>query len=273
MFFLATCGGQIAITSDEIRYCAGGFGIAITLASILVSWQKRSFTWAPLYGSLLLLHPAWWMSLDAGDCGLAMRFLSVCASLTLAAILSCQIFWPHLGRRRFILSLCLVSWAVYLLGWPTDVILSHFWQPDPGGGFAEQTVVSFIAADSNLRLLALALTFVSLVLGLFNRTRRGRSAKGTPTPRRSQQTASQVVCNSELKTHWRSISPLRILASALLLTLIALYVSSSFIAFPPSLAPLFALVWSVVLVIITVRGRFPGWEESEPKRTGSLTVS
>lgn len=258
LLILATCGGQIAITSDQIRYCAGGFGIAITLASILVSWHKRSFSWAPLYGSLLLLHPAWWMGVGSGDCGMAMRFLSIAASLTLAAILICQLFWPDLSRRRFIFSLCLISWAIYFAAVLFDeLVLASF-----DGGIAEQALFSFTWGGMDQRPVAFALSFVCVVQGVFDRMCHKRFFRATPHNAGDDQDIRRFA----VKARSQSRLPLRILAalvSLLLLSWVVLYVSGfGTKSLDNTIAAILALGWSVIFVITAVRARFPGWEES-----------
>ena len=259
LFILATCGGQIAITSDEIKYFAGGFGIAITLASILVSWHKRSFSWAPLYGSLLLLlHPAWWMGVGSGDCGMAMRFLSVDASLTLAAMLICQLFWPDLSNGRFILGLCFISWATYFAG----VLLFELGVASFDGGPAAQALFSFMLGGMDLRPVALALSFICVVQGLSGRMRRRRFSQETMHNVGDDQDNRDLA----LEPHSRSKLPLRILTaliSLLLLSWVVLYVSGfGTKSIDNTIAAILALGWSVILVITAVRARFPGWEES-----------
>jgi len=261
---LATCGGQVAITSDEIRYCAGGFGIGVTLALVLVSWHRRSFAWAPLYVPLLLLHPAWIMSLRAGDCGMGMRFLSVSSSLILAAMLICQIFWPYLSRRRFIFSLCLISWATYFAG----VVLHQFRMGDFYGGVAAQALTSFILGGMHLRSVALALTFVCFFQGLSDRMHHRRSHRSTL----ENAAADKDIRSSEDKLHPRSRLALRIFSSALsllLITWVVLYLGGLVGDWwlPNTIAAVFALGWSVILIIAAVRGKFPGWEsEREGKK-------
>jgi hypothetical protein len=266
VLFFATCWGQIAITSEQIRYCTAGFGIAITLASILVSWHKRSFTWAPLCGFLILLHPAWTMSLEAGDCGLRMRFLSVATSLVMATILTFQIFWPHLvSKRRFLLGLCVISWIAYLTCWPLSSILSHLSLfPTADDGFAAQAVLCFITAENDLLTISLVLTCVCVVQGMLNWTRPQRLPQAQAPGRRSLDNGvvDHITCSSELKPAPLWKSRVRVSSLAILLALIALHGSSLIVTPVIGLSSILALGWSVILLISAVRGKFPGWGES-----------
>lgn len=190
---LATCWGEIAITSGQVAFGAGGFALGISLCLLLLSWHHGRFDWAPLYGAVLLLHPSWWMNVEAGDCGLAMRFLSIMASLTLAAILICQVFLPGLSKRRFLLTLCLVSWAAYLVLWPLDSILSDLWQfPGPNGGVVAQAFLSWAAAVNDLLLISLVLAGMCLIQGIFDWRRRRRLTQPT-LPHRSLPRSERLI--------------------------------------------------------------------------------
>lgn len=259
---LATCWGEIAITSGQVAFGAAGFALGISLCLLLLSWRHGRFDWAPLYGAVLLLHPSWWMNVEAGDCGLAMRFLSIMASLTLAAILICQVFWPGLSRRRFLLTLGLVSWAAYLVLWPLNAILSDLWQfPAPNGGVAAQAFLSWMEAGNDLLTISLALTLASFVQGVFAWTRRLHLPQAAFPGQRSLEHAliDQEQRNSEHEASSQSRSRLRVLCIVVLLALIALYVSSLILRPDIGQSTILAFGWSVILIIAAIRGKFPGW--------------
>ena len=102
------------IISDQVGYYAAAFCIGIVLALIVVTLQQRGYGWAPIYGSLLLLHPAWTMGVMSGDCGLGKRFNSGLVCILLLAVLVCHVFWPGMSKRRFVTRWCAVFWIAYL---------------------------------------------------------------------------------------------------------------------------------------------------------------
>ena len=81
--------------------------------SLILNWRRGDFRWLPVYGVLLLLHPAWTMSVYMGDCGYAKRFMSVAVSVVFVALLLCQIFGPRLRIRWFFLILSAVCWIAF----------------------------------------------------------------------------------------------------------------------------------------------------------------
>src|SRR5205823_4373781 len=103
---------EIAV-SLKIGSCAAGFAVAATFILLFLNWRRRDFRWALLCGALLLVHPAWTMSVYTGDCGYARRFFSVAISVVFAAILLCQIFRPQLHIRWFLLMLSGICWIAY----------------------------------------------------------------------------------------------------------------------------------------------------------------
>lgn len=155
-------------TSIHIGYYAAAFAISLTCALLLLSWHQRNFAWLPLYASLLLLHPAWTIGANTGDCGYAKRFFSIAASIVLVALLVCQIVRPGMSRLRFLLVLSAVCWAAYLPLFLSFVL--HF-PLRPGTGFAGELVQSFVLSSNTLLSVAVTLTLIYLVLWLFNRIR------------------------------------------------------------------------------------------------------
>src|ERR1700680_4888629 len=109
--------------SVYIGYYAAAFCAGVALTVLLLSSRQRSFASLPLYASLLLLHPAWTMDVFSGDCGYAKRFFSVAVSLVFVALLVLQFFWPQFSRWRFLVILCVISWASCLVLFLSDVLL------------------------------------------------------------------------------------------------------------------------------------------------------
>ena len=103
---------EIGISMAVGQYAAA-FAIVATVILLIVNWRRRDFRWLPVYGALLLIHPAWTMSVYLGDCGYAKRFMSVAVSLVFAVVLLCQIFRPQLRIRWFLLILSGICWIAY----------------------------------------------------------------------------------------------------------------------------------------------------------------
>ena len=152
--------------STQVGYYAATFCIGIAIALIFLSVQQRSWVWAPVYGFLLLLHPAWAMGVTSGDCGMSKRFFSVAVCLVMVAVLTCQTFWPRLSIRRFILVLCGICWIVYVPIFLSFVL--HF----PlffANGLVGTVIQSVVFSSRNILGLALVLSIVSVVLWFFHK--------------------------------------------------------------------------------------------------------
>jgi hypothetical protein len=266
--FFALCGNELAASSAEIGYYAAACAVAVTFALVLLSVYRRDFAWTPIYGLLLLLHPAWTVPVDRGDCGDAMRFLAVTASLVLVAILVCQVFWPHLSRRRFLLALYFLLWALYLVNWPLYVLLAERLGSSNPDGFVAQVFFSFLAAENYLLLVALALTLVCFLAAIANVKYRNRCMPLTDAEERSPademtgQGRHMLGLESDVpsrshRRHFRLC--LSMLALTLLLILALPYVFSPAPVFggnPPY--SIITITWCVLLMVSAARGRFPG---------------
>lgn len=99
--------------SMSIGHYAAAFAMVATVTLLILNWRRRDFRWLPVYGALLIVHPAWTMSVYMGDCGYAKRFMSIAVSVVFAAVLLCQIFRPQLRIRWFLLILSGVCWIGY----------------------------------------------------------------------------------------------------------------------------------------------------------------
>lgn len=162
-------------TSIQVGYCAGAFSIGIALASICLSVRQRSFAWVPLYSVLLLIHPAWTMQPDLADLGYPKRFFAGVVSLVLVAILMCQIFWPELSKRRFVLGVCLFCWV----GWLAASLQMLFnFSINAGSGFMGE-LINTLEVSALLLPVAVVMTLIWFLLWLFDWFRRRRSKSGS----------------------------------------------------------------------------------------------
>jgi len=152
--------------SVYIGYYAAAFCAGVALALLLLSSHQRSFASLPLYASLLLFHPAWTMDVFSGDCGYAKRFFSVAVSLVLVAMLMLQVFRPQFSRWRFLVILCAISWASWLV-----LSLSHALHVPLviGEGFLGEALQAFVLSSAYILRLALAFSLVCLILWLSTR--------------------------------------------------------------------------------------------------------
>lgn len=236
VLFLACLGGGPRL---HIAYYASTFGLGITLASFLLSLHRRSFAWLPLCSLLLLLHPAWMMSTGRGVGGFSRQFFSLAVSVIFVGILTCQVFWPQLSRRRFLIRLCAIFWVTYFADGFVDRLTSYLGLQNPEGGLISETLFSFIVAGKDLGLVTLGLTAVCLIQWLFTqpwRTLRSRQT-GSATNRAKPPLLRRVYG----------------LLTVLLLTFILL------IAATDPVFEITALIWGIILVIVTWHGKLPRW--------------
>lgn len=163
--FLATCGGDIAVTSEIVAYSAGFFAVGVALAAVFFKPLSRDVTWYWLYAPLLLLHPAWMMTVQGTDCGLAKRFFSVAASLLLVAILWFQVFRPRSSQRRFILGVCLISWVGYAA---SSLLISLLETAQFEALFTMEVAITLASVRDWLPSIATALTLLCAILYLYH---------------------------------------------------------------------------------------------------------
>lgn len=255
--------------SIEIGHVAAAFGIGIVLASSLIGVHRRRLDWVALLGLFLLLHPAWTMDIGA-DCGFGYRFFAIGGSIVLAAILVCQILWPRLSKRRFLLLLCIISWIGCFIVWP-----NHIWsgEGDSEGGFLDQFLLSFGNAGATFPQVAVVLTGIGFLACLFDWFSATRSEAPKANDTDPLSAAPRRAGSS--KTTVRTVSAVGL---ALLLTLIFSYLrSEATLPFFPLLHPFHWLFvfnsgiaftiasagWLAILLITAVRGKFPGWDIRE----------
>jgi hypothetical protein len=113
--FLACLSPAEMYRSHQLGNYAAAFAVGACLALVLLSWHQRSFSWLPLYGALLLIHPAWTMGESSGDCGFGKRNLSGAISFVFICLLVRQVFYPEFRMYRFLLLLSAASLAVWLV--------------------------------------------------------------------------------------------------------------------------------------------------------------
>lgn len=266
MTVLATCGGEIAQTSQTIGAWAAAFAIGITVVLLLLNAYRGSFAWAPLYVSVLIFHPTWTIGIQNNNCGESMRFLSVAFSGVLGAILFCQVFWPYTSRQRFILVLCLSAWALYLVNWPLFVVASDWLEYPLGNKFGDELVSAFLAAEKDLLIVALAFSLACFLPAIGDSLRRRglvpcRFARQETDHAHSQERKGGDGSDLQSKSHsLRSRVILSILALILLLMLTLLSAVSPTPLYGGNRAfSTVAFLWIVILTISAARGKFPGW--------------
>jgi hypothetical protein len=163
--------------SETIGSYAAVFAVLITLTLLILNWRRYNFRWLPLYGALLLVHPAWWMSVYMGDCGYAKRFLSVAISVVFAAVLLCQLFRPQLRIRWFLLilsGLCWIAYGVSQLYWQ---IVDYTWLLGVLSSiFSPAAIEAFLFASSILFDVAVVGSFVTALLYGLSWSRSARHA-------------------------------------------------------------------------------------------------
>lgn len=240
---LALCDGSVAIQSLRITHFAGLLAVCLVLGCGSVSIFRRSLKWVPLYSGLFLLHPTWTMPIG-NDCGVFERFVSIAASLVLVAILLYQIFWPDVSRRRFLISVCLISWVAYFSG----NYLAQYWNGFLEHGFVRQVIASLSVAQPRLMEVASALSLICFIQWLWYRLQPSRVKDSARERRRHSSTAG-----------------LRLLSTALgcfFLSYVAFYVYRFVKAAPVGwpVEAMIALGIGVFLLVAAIRGRFPGWD-------------
>jgi hypothetical protein len=241
---LALVDRSVTIESLRITHFAGLLAVWLVLGCASVSILRRSLRWVPLYSALFLLHPTWTMSITPADSGLYARFVSIATSLVLAAILLCQIFWPDLSRRRFLISLCVISWVAYF----SSIYLSEYWNGFLERGFVRQAIASLMLAQTRLMEIAPALTLICFLQWLWYWLRPGK-----------------VMDSARAKVGDNSQVGLRLFCAALacfFLVFVALFGCYHLITkgrlFGPE--PVIALLLGIVSTVAAIRGRIPGWE-------------
>jgi hypothetical protein len=247
---IALCGPSVAIESLKITRFAGILAVSFVLGSICVSIFRRSLKWVPLYGGLFLLHPTWTMPITEG-CGVFVRFVSIATSLVLGAILFCQIFWPGVSRRRFLISVCLMSWIAYFSG----RYLSELWDGFQEHGFINQALASLAFAPSRLMDIAPFLSLICFVQWLWYWLQSNRVV--VPTRERRPQSS-----RLRLRALWIALG-------CFFLSYVAFYLYRSVRAGRPVAwldEPIVALGIGIFLIVAATRGRFPGWDLPESRR-------
>ncbi|MDQ2868048.1 MAG: hypothetical protein M3R59_06505 [Verrucomicrobiota bacterium] len=161
--------GEEMHLSLTIGHIAGGVGIGLALIGLGLSVRRHDYRWLPFYAAVLLIHPAWTVSVRNGDCGLAKRFLAVVASLLILAALSMQI--SAVSRQRFLRALCIASWVLFLpvflplhrLEWSPVSLLERSGHHDETW---DSVVRGYVFSERYLFVTAIALTIVYLATAL-----------------------------------------------------------------------------------------------------------
>jgi hypothetical protein len=161
---LACLSGEAIELSLWIGRYAALFCAFITVALVAVSWKQRTWRWLPVYGTLLLVHPAWTMNPYWGDCGYSRRFFSVAFSAIFVALLFCHAFYPRVSVRRFLSIVCILCWIGWAFG---EIWWFHggFWRYGSPIQHLEAST-AFQTYAMSVRPLLLYALLLSIVLGI-----------------------------------------------------------------------------------------------------------
>jgi hypothetical protein len=143
--------------------CFGGVGLVVSGVIGALSLLRQTYKWAALSLILIILHPAWIIGVDSGDCGLGKRVYAAVATAILIAALFVQVFRPSISIRRFIAATGLFLWIAYLLHWiithaPFDIQISL---DDPS--FREQLLKTLVLSGFYLFRVAVLVTLISII--------------------------------------------------------------------------------------------------------------
>lgn len=171
--FLA-CNGEGAAqamnVSEHFGYYAAAFCGAVAVLLLALDLRRRDFAWLPVYGPLLLVHPAWTMSVYIGDCGYGKRFFSVAICVVFFALLLCRVTRAQVSAVSFAILLCGIGWVAYctsqLVRWRPDTI---FRVSSLSGVSESEAFQAFMLASSRLFSVALGLSLMCIILYLYHR--------------------------------------------------------------------------------------------------------
>lgn len=262
LVFLSTLASpESAILPSAIRCCAAGFSTAVIFALVCVSIRQRSAKWAPIYGTIFILHPVFWLGLEE-MLGHMARFVWVAVSLVLASILVLNLFWPEISRRRFILSLCVISWITLLLASLTAALSST----EIDGGIISQFIDALALSERPLSTIALALTALAVLQGPANRLWLAYHGGAMPLEKMERNRDSKPAKDDQNRTRLRIVFGILVVA-------LGCYVPITFKLSIENgdhyaVVPIFgAAGWIVVLLVATMRGEFPGWKATGKGRS------
>lgn len=143
-------------------YSASFCGIVVATL-LLLAWRRKVFEWAILGFVAIVVHPAWTMRADMGDCGVSKRFFSVAITLVLLTALAVQTFFPAMSMRRFLGGLTMIAWVSAILDW-SNWHLPYLRDWLPLVVSENDAFIAFTMSAGPLLLVSLLLTFVYLVL-------------------------------------------------------------------------------------------------------------
>lgn len=257
LLLLTLASPQSTLLPAAIRCCAAGFSTAIVFALVCLSIRQRSAKWAPIYVTIFVLHPVFWLGLEEmiGDMA---RFVWVAVSLVLASILILNLFWPEISRRRFILSLCVISWITLLLASLTAALDST----EIDGGIIRQSISALALSERPLSKIALALTVLAVLQGPANRLWLAYRAAAKPLNEMERNRASKPAKTFQNRTRLRIVFGILVVALLCYLPLtfkLSLKNGDHYAV----VSILGAAGWIVVLLIATIRGEFPGWKATD----------
>src|SRR2546423_15081862 len=105
-----------------LAYVMGAASTVCVLASFVIEWRRKKFSWLIVYTPLLILQPAWRLvcgevihgsRAGSSDCGFGNRGESIFLTAALVAILVIVIR-EDLNKRVFLLRLIIVCWIIHV---------------------------------------------------------------------------------------------------------------------------------------------------------------
>jgi hypothetical protein len=177
--FLLGClaPGWVIDTSYRFAYWGAALSGAAALASFLVEWRRRRFSWLPIYALLLLPHPGWplgWREIRdhvravSSDCGYSDRFVSMALLSATVSVLLIVLFRPRMSRRLFLVVLAASGWVLHAGTFaffrPPLLLASWFPASISGSRFAEEVVPAIVFGEMQLLRCTICLTFVCAAL-------------------------------------------------------------------------------------------------------------
>lgn len=88
---------EAIVESVRLGYLHAAFAVLVSAGLLLWHWRRGGLPWMALPAGLLLVHPAWTVSVMGGDCGYARRAWSLYFSVAFAVLLAVQLYArrPH----------------------------------------------------------------------------------------------------------------------------------------------------------------------------------
>lgn len=182
---LACLSIELLNRSYEIAYVMAATSMLIVLASFVLEFRRKKFSWTVVYVPLLILQPGWrlaWGEIRShglramsADCGFGNRGESIILTILLLAVLIALVR-GRLSKRVFLFRLTIVCWIFHVLVFFGLRISSSLYlfllKVLPSG--ADEVEGTISGGDANLRGFTLISTIVFAVLYVIERIPRRR---------------------------------------------------------------------------------------------------